>query len=105
MLISNFDVTNEKLVAKQEMYFRWIEEVSIDVTKAVDFVHCLDQYDLAEHVLLNGLDDPTVCAQIQKARMAEVSQFLKNEKPRGRIIIHNHVSSTEFVPQRQSMMS
>ncbi|KAI9462702.1 hypothetical protein HD554DRAFT_2175816 [Boletus coccyginus] len=65
VLLSSLGVTNEKLVAKQEMYLRWIEEASIDVTKAVDFVSRLDQYDLAERVLLS--------------QMAEVSQFLKNE--------------------------
>ncbi|KAF8555926.1 RdRP-domain-containing protein [Imleria badia] len=88
VLLSSLGVTNEKLVAKQAEYFRCIEEASIDVAKAVDFVSCLGQYDLAERVLLNGLDDPTVSAQIRKAQMAEVSQFLKNEKPRSRMIIH-----------------
>lgn len=88
VLLSSLGVTNEKLVAKQDAYFRWIEEASIDVAKAVDFASCLDQYDLAERILLNGLDDPTVGAQIRKAQMAEVSQFLKNEKPRARMIIH-----------------
>ena len=88
VLLSSLGVTNEKLVAKQEAYFRWIEEASTDVAKAIDFASCLDQYDLAESVLLNGLDDPKVSAQIRKMQMGEVSQFLKNEKPRARMIIH-----------------
>ncbi|KAF8439377.1 RNA dependent RNA polymerase-domain-containing protein [Boletus edulis BED1] len=88
VLLSSLGVTNEKLVAKQEAYFRWIEEASTDVAKAVDFASCLDQYDVAERVLLNGLDDPTVSAQIRRVQMAEISQFLKNERPRARMIIH-----------------
>lgn len=88
VLLSSLGVTNEKLVAKQEAYFRWIKEASDDVAKAVDFASCCDQYDLAERILLKGLDDPSVSASIRKAQMAEVSQFLKNEKPRARMIIH-----------------
>ena len=88
VLLSSIGVTNEKLVAKQEAFFRWIEEASTDVAKAVDFVSCLEQYDLAERILLNGLDDPNVSASIRRVQMTEVSQFLKNEKPRTRMIIH-----------------
>ncbi|KIJ58833.1 hypothetical protein HYDPIDRAFT_101927 [Hydnomerulius pinastri MD-312] len=87
-LLSSLGVTDEKLVTKQNEYFRWIEEASQDVAKAVDFASSIDNYDLAERVLLRGLDDRGVSGEIRKAQMAEVSQFLKNDKPRARMIIH-----------------
>ncbi|KAF9226166.1 RNA-directed RNA polymerase [Gyrodon lividus] len=88
VLLSSLGVTNEKLEAKQNEYLRWIEEASQDVMKAIDFASCLENYDLAERVLLKGLDDPRVTSDIRKAQMSEVSQFLKNERPRARMIIH-----------------
>ncbi|KAF9237759.1 RNA dependent RNA polymerase-domain-containing protein [Melanogaster broomeanus] len=88
VLLSSLGVTNDKLEAKQNEYLRWIEDASKDVTKAIDFASCLDNYDLAERVLLRGLDDPRVSSDIRKAQMSEVSQFLKNDKPRARMIIH-----------------
>lgn len=88
VLLSSLGVTDEKLLAKQKEYLDWIEGASRDVTKAIDFVSCLDNYNLAERVLLKGLDDPGVSAEIRKAQMSEVSQFLKNDRPRARMIIH-----------------
>ncbi|KAH7881903.1 RNA-directed RNA polymerase [Phlebopus sp. FC_14] len=88
VLLSSLGVTDEKLVAKQKEYLDWIEEASRDWKKAVDLASCLDNYDLAERVLLHGLDDPHVSRDIRKVQMAEVSQFLKNDKPRARMIIH-----------------
>ncbi|KAI6021731.1 hypothetical protein PISMIDRAFT_613287 [Pisolithus microcarpus 441] len=88
VLLSSLGITDEKFIAKQREYLRWIEEASTDMTKAIDFVSTLDNYKLAERVLLDGLDDEAVSRDIRKAQMSEVSQFLKNDKPRARMIIH-----------------
>ncbi|KAI6025546.1 RNA dependent RNA polymerase-domain-containing protein [Pisolithus marmoratus] len=88
VLLSSLGITDEKFVAKQREYLRWIEEASTDVTKAIDFVSTLDNYKLAERILLDGLDDEAVSRDIRKAQTSEVSQFLKNDKPRARMIIH-----------------
>lgn len=88
VLLSSLGITDEKFLAKQREYLRWIEEASTDVTKAIDFVSTLDNYKLAERILLDGLEDGAVIRDIRKAQTSEVSQFLKNDKPRARMIIH-----------------
>lgn len=75
VLLSSLGIADEKFVAKQREYLRWIEEASTDVTKAIDFVSTLDNYNLAERILLDGLDDGAVSRDIRKAQTSEVSQF------------------------------
>lgn len=88
VLISSLGITHEKLLAKQEAYFRWIENASQDITGAVDFLSCLGQNTLAERVLLNGLDDRAVSQKIRSLQMTEVNSFLKKDKMRSRMMIH-----------------
>jgi RNA dependent RNA polymerase len=88
VLLSSLGVTNEKLLKKQEEYFTWIESASYDVVGAIDFLSCLDKADLAEQVLLRGIDDPSVSRAIRSCQMKEVADFRKNDRPRTRMIIH-----------------
>jgi len=88
VLLSSVGVTDEKLLAKQQEYFRWIEDASKDVNNAMDFASSLDNYKLAERVLLEGLDGEEVLRAIRSAQMSEVRQFLKNDKLRSRMMIH-----------------
>ncbi|KAG6331888.1 hypothetical protein ID866_7202 [Astraeus odoratus] len=88
VLLSSLGVTDEKFLAKQQDYLRWIEDASKEVTKAIDFVSSLDNCALAERILLDGLDNDAVLRDIRKAQTSEVSQFLKNDKARARMIIH-----------------
>lgn len=88
VLLSSLGVTNEKLLAKQQEYFHWIEDASKDVNKAMDFASSLDNHKLAERVLLEGLDSEEVLRAIRGAQMSEVRQFLKNDKLRSRMMIH-----------------
>jgi len=90
VLLSSLGVTNEKLLAKQEEYFRWIEEAATNHLTAVDFLSCIGKYDEAERVLLNGLDDPKVFDRVQDAQKSEVAKFRKAEsgKARSRMMIH-----------------
>lgn len=75
VLLSSLGVTNEKLVAKQEAYFRWIEEAASVVTKAIDFASCLEQYDLAERVLLSGLETLPSALRSEKRRWQRFRLF------------------------------
>lgn len=88
VLLASLGIKDETLIAKQQEYLQWIEGASTDVTKAIDFISTLDNYHLAERILLDGLDNRAVHHEIRKAQMLEVSQFLKNDKPRARMIIH-----------------
>ncbi|KAL4068636.1 RNA dependent RNA polymerase-domain-containing protein [Scleroderma yunnanense] len=88
VLLSSLGVTDEKLLAKQQEYFRWIEDAPKDVTKAMDFASSLGNDKLAERVLLDGLDNERILGDIRSAQMSEVTQFLKNDKLRARMIIH-----------------
>lgn len=89
VLLSSLGVTNEKLLAKQEEYFAWIEEAATHHLRAVDFLSCIGKYEEAERVLLEGLDDPKVFQKVQDAQKSEVARFRKEGgKPRTRMIIH-----------------
>ena len=90
VLLSSLGVSNERLLAKQEEYFQWISDASKDPTKAVDFLSCLDNYPLAEKVLLNGLDDPDVTKEIRRLQSTEVSKSRdeKSGKYKSRMMIH-----------------
>jgi len=89
VLLASLGVPQEKLLAKQEAYFRWIEEASHNISGAIDFLSCLEKYDLAERVLLDGFDDRAVSQQIRALQMNEVRGFRgKNDKMKSRMMIH-----------------
>lgn len=88
VLLSSLGVSNEKLLAKQEKYFSWIEEAATDHLQAVDFLSCIGKYEEAEQVLLDGLDNPKVFEKVQNAQKSEVAKFRKDDgKPRTRMMI------------------
>jgi len=89
VLLSSLGVTNEKLLAKQQEYFDWIEEAATNHLRAVDFLSCIGKYEEAERVLLDGLDDPKVFEKVQNAQKSEIAKFRKDDgKPRTRMMIH-----------------
>jgi len=89
VLLSSLGVTNEKLLAKQQEYFDWIEEAATNHLRAVDFLSCIGKYEEAERVLLDGLDNPKVLEKVQNAQKTEISKFRKDDgKARTRMMIH-----------------
>ncbi|EGO30084.1 RNA-directed RNA polymerase [Serpula lacrymans var. lacrymans S7.9] len=88
VLLSSLGISDEKFQAKQRAYFEWIEGASHDAVKAIDFLSSLGKYSLAERLLLDGMDSPAVSKEIRALQNAEVAQFLKNNRPRTRMIIH-----------------
>ena len=90
VLLSSLGITNDKILAKQEAYFDWIRAASQDPINAIDLLCALDKYDLAQKVLLDGLDNPDVLKRVRQAQMTEVSRF-RNERGRAKapIFIRN----------------
>jgi hypothetical protein len=87
VLLSSLGVSNEALLKKQSEYFSWIEGASTDINNAVDFLSCIDKFELAERVLLDGLDDPRIQKEIQGAQNREVGSFGKKNKTRVRMML------------------
>lgn len=83
VLLSSLGITNEKLLAKQLQYFQWISDASKDPMKAFDLLSSIGEYDLAEKVLLNGLDDPKVSGKINSIQLSEIAKF-KNDRGKGK---------------------
>ena len=89
VLLASLGISNDKLLAKQEQYFKWLTDASVDVTTAIDFLSCLDNTrSLIERVLLDGLDNREVTAKIHSLQRSEVASFRKNSKMRVRMLIH-----------------
>lgn len=90
VLLSSLGISNDTFLAKQSAYFTWLEDASTDPIKAFELLSALSEYDLAEKVLLDGLDDPKVSAKIKSVQAAEIAGF-RNDRGRGksRIFIHD----------------
>ncbi|PPQ66641.1 hypothetical protein CVT24_006933 [Panaeolus cyanescens] len=90
VLLSSLGISNEVFINKQQAYFDWVASATQDVTKAVDFLSCLDMYPLAEQVLLQGLDDPQISKQIKSLQSSEISKFRdeRTQRFKSRIMIH-----------------
>lgn len=87
-LLSSLGITNEKLLAKQEEYFTWIEEAATNYLRAVDFLSCVGRCEEAERVLLDGLDNPEVLRMVRGAQRSEVVKFERDGKRKTRMMIH-----------------
>lgn len=88
VLLSSLGITDEKLLAKQEAYFKWIMDATTDPVAAVDFLSSMNEYATAERVLLDGLDAPKVTSAIRSLQLKEIGSF-KNDrnKDRSRMIV------------------
>lgn len=87
-LLSSLGVTNEKLLAKQEEYFAWIEETTTNHLRAIDFLACIGKYKEVEQVLLDGIDDPKVFRMVRDAQKSEITKFQREGKRKTRMVIH-----------------
>ncbi|KAF9556779.1 RNA-directed RNA polymerase [Agrocybe pediades] len=90
VLLSSLGVTDEAILGKQKEYLDWISDSSKDPVKAIDFLSCLDQYAMAERVLLEGLDSEPVKREIKRLQNSEIAgakQELTN-KFKSRMMVH-----------------
>jgi len=90
VLLSSLGVTDAALLAKQQEYFEWISGASKDPVKALDFLACLESFQLAERALLEGVESDKVKAEIKKLQNMEVvgSRNAQTNKFKSRMIIH-----------------
>lgn len=84
ILLSALGVTTETLVAKQDAYFQWIKSASSNPLSAMNFLAAIGKHDLAERVLLDGLDSEHVQSRIKAAQAAEVTAFRKPDTDKER---------------------
>lgn len=90
ILLSSLGVTNDDFVALQQEYFDWVQRASSDPVHAFELFSTLGKHDIAERVLLDGLDSPTIVKQICSAQAAEIQAFHKEgdaTKERVRMLI------------------
>jgi len=87
VLLASLGITSETLLAKQESYHRWLTAASTDWEVAFNFLCSLGKYELAERLLLQGVDDTRVQKEIRSCQMSELVAFKKNEKFRSRMVV------------------
>ncbi|KAF5351219.1 hypothetical protein D9756_008167 [Leucocoprinus leucothites] len=78
-LLSSLGVSDEKILAKQQDYFEWIQRASEDYLTAVDLLSCLGDFGRAESVLMKGLDDPDVQSHIRRFQSSEIASLRNQE--------------------------
>lgn len=90
VLLSSLGITDEAFLAKQRQYFDWVSDASSERDKALDFLCCMDKYDLAERALLEGVDDEAVKREIKRLQNAEVAgaRQADTKKFKSRIMVH-----------------
>ncbi|KAK0477884.1 RNA-directed RNA polymerase [Armillaria novae-zelandiae] len=88
VLLSSLGIPNENFLKKQDEYFDWLRSASYDPMAAVNFLSVVKDFGSAERVLLDGLDDPKVFAEIRRFQQKEIADFRKDgKKERSRMII------------------
>ena len=87
MLLSSLGVTTEKFLEKQKAYHEWILRASDDWEVAFDLLSGLGRYQLAERLLLDGIDSKQVREEINKLQNSEIHGFKKNDRMRVRMLV------------------
>ncbi|KAG8831497.1 hypothetical protein FRC17_003069 [Serendipita sp. 399] len=89
-LLSALGVPNEILLQKLRSYLRWLFSVRASLDNALDFLSSVGEHDLAERVILEGLEDRKVQVEVTKALKKEFASFkkLENDKDKLRLLVH-----------------
>ncbi|KZT63464.1 hypothetical protein DAEQUDRAFT_778932 [Daedalea quercina L-15889] len=87
VLLASLGISSQTLLAKQVAYHHWLTAASKDWEVAFNFLCSLGHYELAERLLLQGVDDARVQKQIRSCQMSELAAFKKNEKFRSRMVV------------------
>jgi len=90
VLLSSLGVSDSAILSKQQEYFAWISDASKDPIKAFDFLSCLEQYAMAERVLLEGLDSEPVKREIKRLQNSEIAGARQEltKKFKSRMMVH-----------------
>ncbi|CAL1711823.1 unnamed protein product [Somion occarium] len=85
VLLASLGITTEKFVEKQRAYHRWVRDTSTEWQAAFDFLSALGRIELAERLLLEGIDSDAIQKAIRGLQKSEVANFRKNEGGRFRV--------------------
>jgi hypothetical protein len=102
VLLSSLGVSTDKLLEKQNEYFKWIDEASTDIVKGFEFLSALGKHKAAEKLFLYGFSKPAeadltpgdallqdaamrrldVLAEVRAGQRTELAAFRKNDDER-----------------------
>ncbi|KAI0684613.1 RNA dependent RNA polymerase-domain-containing protein [Cytidiella melzeri] len=87
VLLSSLGISNETFLAKQQAYHEWVEGASEHWETAFDFLCALNKYEVAERLLLDGLESAAVRREIRALQNSELAGLRKNDRLRVRTIL------------------
>lgn len=87
VLLSSLGITNETFLAKQKAHQDWIAGASGNWETAFDFLCASNKYEVAERLLLDGLDNLEVRREIRALQNSELAGLRKNDRLRVRTLI------------------
>lgn len=87
VLLSSLGISNETFLAKQKSYHEWIQGASEHWEAAFNLLCALNKYEVAERLLLDGLDSPAVRKEVRAVQNSELAGFRKGDKLRVRTLL------------------
>lgn len=87
VLLSSLGVSNENFLTRQRDYQDLLQKASTDWEAAFNLISGLGEYDLAERVLLDGVDNDKVQREIRRLQNRELASFRKNNRLRVRTLL------------------
>jgi hypothetical protein len=87
VLLSSLGISNETFLAKQQAYHKWLQDASDHWETAFDFLCALNKYEVAERLLLEGLDTVAVRKEIRALQNSELAGLRKKDRLRVRTLL------------------
>ena len=87
VLLASLGISNEVFLAKQKAYHELLEAASTDWESAFNLLCALNKYDVAERLLVEGLESDPIRKAILSLQNSELTAFIKKDKPRVRTLI------------------
>ncbi|KAI0343647.1 RdRP-domain-containing protein [Trametopsis cervina] len=87
VLLSSLGIPNATFLAKQQAYHDWIQGASENWETAFDFLCAWNKYEVAERLLLEGLESTSVSKEIRSLQNSELAGLRKNDRLRVRTLI------------------
>ncbi|KAJ3554369.1 hypothetical protein NM688_g3145 [Phlebia brevispora] len=87
VLLSSLGISNEAFLAKQAAYHELLEAASENWEDAFNLLCAANKYDVAERLLLEGLDSDPIRKAVRGVQNSELSAFIKKDRPRVRTLV------------------
>ncbi len=87
VLLSSLGIPNETFLAKQKSYHQWVQGASESWEIAFDFLCALNKYEVAECLLLDGMESVGIRREIRALQNSELAGLRKNDRLRVRTIL------------------